>query len=445
MDNANNYIVRVKFALKNSFELVENAEIEITNKTITFIGKKRDFKKENFIYLELKHGLAVPAFVNGHTHLPETLIRGICDDEDLHTWLYDHVWKVEPSMNSEQAKIGGLLGIAEMVKSGTVAFIDQYFYSDQIAEAVSESGVKAFLAPSIFEGNPETKTIEKAFDQNKKVFKKWNGHDNRIFIGFGPHAPYSVPETTFKEIIEESKLKGTKIHTHVSETQREVNEAKEKFKLTPVEYLNALHGLEHVIAAHCVYTNENDRKLLTHNKTTIVTNPQSNLKLGSGIAPIPDYLGKINIILGTDGSASNNNLDIMEEVRLLSLIHKGLNRNPKILKIREIIPLFTSNASQIFPNNSYTGILAENNPADLIVYDLDSLTNTPVINPISNWFFSSNMSDIVLTMANGRILYQKSNGQDVFPTLDIERIKKQSQRAIEEMMVKSNYKAQITI
>ena len=444
MDNANNYIVRVKFALKNSFELIENAEIEIENKTITYIGKKRDIQKENFSYIYQEHGLAVPAFVNGHTHLPETLIRGICDDEDLHTWLYDHVWKVEPSMNCGQAKTGALLGIAEMMKSGTVAFIDQFFFSDQIAEAVSETGVKAFLAPSIFDGNPETKTIEKAFEQNKRVFHKWNSHDNRIFIGFGPHAPYSVPKTTFKEIIEETKLKGTKIHTHVSETQREVNESKTKLNTSPVEYLNALGGLQNVIAAHCVYTDEKDRKLLSQNKTTIVTNPQSNLKLGSGIAPIPDYLSKINVILGTDGSASNNNLDIMEEVRLLSLIHKGLNKNPKILKIREIIPLFTSNASKIFPNNSYTGILAENNPADLVIYNLDSINNTPVINPISNWFFSSNISDIVLTMANGRILYQKTNGQDFFPTLDIDSVKKQAQQAIESMMTLSNYKPQST-
>ena len=189
-----NYIIKAKYALKNNFDIIKDAEIEITNKIITYLGKERSGRKEEFTYLSFPYGLVMPAFVNGHTHLPETLIRGLCDDEDLHTWLFDHVWQVEPSMTAEQAKVGALLGIAEMIRSGTVAFIDQYFYAHQIAEAVAESGVKAFLAPSIFEGNAETKTIERAFQQNKKVFDTWHGHDNRIFIGFGPHAHYSVPE-----------------------------------------------------------------------------------------------------------------------------------------------------------------------------------------------------------------------------------------------------------
>ena len=124
-----NYIIRAKYALKNNAELVQDAEIQVDGSLISYIGKSRGQMKEGYTYLEYSHGLIVPAFVNGHTHIPETLIRGICDDEDLHTWLYDHVWQVEPSMTADQAKTGSLLGIAEMIRSGTVAFIDQYFYS----------------------------------------------------------------------------------------------------------------------------------------------------------------------------------------------------------------------------------------------------------------------------------------------------------------------------
>lgn len=435
-----NYILRVKYVLKNNTELLKDAEIEIDDSKISYIGNRRAFKKEEFEYLDFQHGLAVPAFINGHTHLPETLIRGICDDEDLHTWLYDHVWKLEPNMTAKQAKIGAQLGIAEMIKSGTVAFIDQYFYSNQIAEAVAESGVKAFLAPSIFDGNPETKTIEQAFKVNKQVFKQWNGYDNRIFIGFGPHAHYSVPEEWLKEIIAEAKNRNTKIHTHVSETEREVKEAKENYGLTPVEYLDKLGALQHILAAHCIYLTDSDVNRLSENQTSILSNPQSNLKIGAGIAPIPDYIDKsLNVILGTDGSASNNNLDIMEEVRLLSLLHKGLNRNPKILTIKEIIPLFTSNGVKVFPKKSYTGILAETNHADIVVYDLNSLNTIPIINPISNWIFSSNPMDIHLTMANGKILFRKVDGKEEFPTLQISVIKKQAQKAIDDIMIKSDY------
>lgn len=434
------YIIRAKYVLKNNSELLKDSEIEVYDSQISYIGKTRAIKNEEFEYLEFKHGLAVPAFVNGHTHIPETLIRGICDDEDLHTWLYDHVWKIEPVMTPGQAKIGAQLGIAEMIRSGTVAFIDQYFYTNQIAEAVAESGVKAFLAPSIFDGNPETKTIEQAFKVNKQVFKQWNGLDNRIFVGFGPHAHYSVPEEWFKEIIAETKNCNTKIHTHVSETKTEVKDAKEKYGLTPVEYLDKLGALKHILAAHCIYLTDSDVASLSENQTNILSNPQSNLKIGAGIAPIPDYIKKsINVILGTDGSASNNNLDIMEEVRLLSLLHKGLNTNPKKLPIKQIIPLFTSNGGKVFPKNSYTGILAEKNPADIIVYNLDSLNTIPIISPISNWIFSSNPTDIHLTMANGKILFRKEGEKEEFPTLNVKEIKKKAQQAIDDMMNKSDY------
>ena len=437
-----NYIIKAKYALKNNFDIIKDAEIEITNKIITYLGKERSGRKEEFTYLSFPYGLVMPAFVNGHTHLPETLIRGLCDDEDLHTWLFDHVWQVEPSMTAEQAKVGALLGIAEMIRSGTVAFIDQYFYAHQIAEAVAESGVKAFLAPSIFEGNAETKTIERAFQQNKKVFDTWHGHDNRIFIGFGPHANYSVPEEAFKEIIAETKQRKTKIHTHVSETQKEVKEAKENYNLTPVAYLDKLGALEHVLAAHCIHLEEHDVALLHNNNVSILSNPQSNLKIGAGIAPIPYYLEKeLNIILGTDGSASNNNLDIMEEARLLSLLHKGLHNDPKLLPVKQIIPLFTSNASKEFPNNSYAGILGEGKPADLVVYNMNSVNNTPIIHPLSNMFFSSNATDIVLTMADGKILYEKIDEKESFKTINIEEVKKKAQQAIEEMMSKADYTA----
>ncbi len=435
-----NFIVRVKYALKNNNEIIKDAELEITDKIITYIGKQRSISKENYEYIEKKHGLAVPGFVNGHTHLPETLIRGICDDEDLHTWLYDHVWKIEPNMSSDHAKIGALLGIAEMVKSGTVAFIDQYFYANQIAEAVAETGVKAFLAPSIFDGNPESKTIEKAFYINKQVFRDWNGYDERIFVGFGPHAHYSVPDEWFKEILEEAKKSRTKIHTHVSETMREVKETKERINLTPVEYLHKIGALDSILAAHCIYLTEHDISLIQQNKTTILSNPQSNLKIGAGIAPIPNYLKiGLNVILGTDGSASNNNLDIMEEARLLALLHKGLTNDPKILPIKQIIPLITSNGRQTFPNNAYMGILTENSPADIVIFNLNSANTLPIINPISNWIFASNPADVELTMSNGRILFRKKNGKEEFLTLNIEQIKDQAQNAIEDMMSASNY------
>lgn len=432
------FIIRAKFILIKYKKLIFDGEIHIQDKIISYIGERNIINHDlhDPIIKEYPKGLILPAFINAHTHIPETLIRGLCDDEDLHTWLYDHVWKIEAAMTADQAKIGTLLGIAEMVSSGTIGFVDQFYFADKIAEAVSETGVKAFLAPSIFEGNAETKTLEKSFEQNKIVFDKWHGHDRRIVIGFGPHAPYTVSKDWLEKIISETKKRDTKIHIHLNETLRELDEAKKEFNCSPIEYMDKLGGLSHTIAAHCTHTSENDRKLLQKNSVTVLSNPTSNLKVGTGIAPIPDYINRnINVCLATDGSASNNNLNLLEEARLTALIHKGIHKNPKLLPIADIIPLITSNASKIFTPSIYSGSLAVGNQADLVVYDLNSVNTTPIINPLSNWLFSAHPSDIKMTMADGNILYE--NGE--FKTLNIQKVKSDAQIAIDDMMERADY------
>jgi 5-methylthioadenosine/S-adenosylhomocysteine deaminase len=426
-------IIKAKFILSEQ-GLLKDSEIHISEGEIVHIGPNSSSNAE-FVF-DFPKGLLLPAFINAHTHLPETLIRGLCDDEDLHTWLYDHVWKVEPYMTHDQAKIGTLLGIAEMVSSGTIGFVDQFYFADKIAEAVAETGVKAFLAPSIFEGNAETKTIEKSFQQNKVVYDKWHCYDNRILIGFGPHAPYTVEKELFERIIHEAKQRKTFIHTHLNETEKEVTDAINEWNCSPIEYMNRLDGLSNIIGAHCVHTSDTDRQLLQKHNVTVLSNPTSNLKTGSGIAPIPDYIQRgINVCLATDGSASNNNLNMLEEARLTALLHKGIHKNPKLVSIHQIIPMITSNASKIFSSQIYTGRIAISSPADLVVYDLSSVNTTPIINPLSNWLFAAHPSEVVLTMANGKILYEDGE----FKTLNIQDIKVKAQEAIEDMMQRSEY------
>ncbi|MDH5404872.1 MAG: amidohydrolase [Candidatus Heimdallarchaeota archaeon] len=435
------FVIKPKWILHPQGSILENQIIHIEDNTFTYIGKYDGSKiPHGTDVYTFDKGLVVPPFVNAHTHIPETLIRGICDDQDLHEWLYNHVWKVEPQMNKHDAKIGALLGIAEMIQSGTIGFIDQFYFSNEIADAVSKTGVKAYLAPSIFEGNSETKTSEHALDKNIEVLKKWHGYDNRIFIGFGPHAPYSVDDEMYTRIFNLAEEYDTIIHTHLSETSREVNESKEKYDKSPIQKMHDLGILKRIIAAHCVHVSDEDLQILYKNRVTVLHNIQSNLKLGSGIARIPDMIAKgINVCLGTDGSASNNNLDMLEEVRLNTLIHKGLNSDPKLINSLSSLKMGTSNASKIFPNNSYSGEIKVGDPADLIVVDLSSVNNTPVINPISNWIFSSYGNNINMTIANGTILYE--NGE--FMTLDIADIKTKAQKSIERMMSSADYNPKI--
>lgn len=436
-------VIRTKFTLLPNYQIAKNIEIHIneSNGTISYIGplKQNHSNLEDAIIKEFPKGVAMPAFINAHTHIPETLIRGLCDDKDLLTWLFNHVWQLEPYMTDEHAKIGTQLGIAEMISSGTIGFIDQFYFADKIAEAVSETGVKALIAPSIFENelfSNEVRSLEKAFSKNKQVFDLWHGFDNRLFVGFGPHAPYTVEQEFFKNIVHEAKSRNTLIHTHLNESEKEIEDVRKKYDCSPIEFMNKIEGLNHTIAAHCIHTTENERNLLVNHGTTVLANPTSNLKTGSGIAPLPEYLQRgINVCLATDGSASNNNLNLLEEARLTALLHKGLQKNPKLLSVTEIIPLITSNASKLFPKGVYSGKLAENNPADIVIYDLASVNTTPIINPLSNWLFAAHPSEVVFTMANGKILYE--HGQ--YLTLDIDKVKNESQKAIEEMMNKSDY------
>lgn len=432
------YLLQPRWMISPEFKIVKNPSIVIEDKAIVEVTTNgttpstRGHERKSF-----KRGLLCPAFVNAHTHLPETLLRGLCDDKSLHEWLFDHIWKVEPQMTSQDAKIGALLGCAELIASGSVGFIDQYFYAAEIAEAAFETGMKAYLFPSIFgketiQYNPEADTVGKSFERAKEVYTKWHGKENRIFVGFGPHAPFTVSEEWLIQIGSTAASLGTKIHIHLNETQREVKEAKEQWGMTPIEKVDDLGILRHCLAAHCIHVTDKEIALLRDNKIPILHCPQSNLKVAAGIAPIPKYLaaGAGDLIcLGTDGQASNNNLDILEEVMLTAVLHKGLHHDPTSITAAEAFQMATQNPARIFPNGLFCHGIEPGEKADLIVFDLDKPHLTPVLDPLSNLVYSAHGSDVQFTMSNGKILYE--NG--IFQTLDINEIMERASAATGEM------------
>ena len=432
------YSIEAKWVLGPNNETLRDKQILVEDKKILYIGKFSGSKTPQGVErLKFPKGLVCPPFINAHTHIPETLIRGLIDDTDLKDWLWNHVWRVEPMMRAQDARVGAQLGIAEMIKSGTIGFNDQYFYSDEIAKVVYESGVKAFLAPSIFSDyNPESKTQEDAFNKNIEVLKKWHKKDNRIFVGFGPHAAYTVSEEMFLRVYEQAEKYDTYIHTHVNESKREVEEAFKTKGESAVQTFDRLGILDRIFAAHCVHLDERDIELLLKYKVPILHNIQSNLKIGSGIAPIPKYLDRgLQVMVGTDGNASNNNLDMLEEIRLIALLHKGIHQNPKLIDAKTALNMGTRNASVLFPKGVYSGVLDEGQPADLIVVDQSGINMTPVINPFSNWIFSAYGSDISFTMSNGKVLYQDG----ILTTLDEDKIIENAQKSTDRMMSAADY------
>ncbi|MHA2274444.1 MAG: amidohydrolase [Candidatus Kariarchaeaceae archaeon] len=421
-------------------KLQKNRQIVIEDGLITYLGPQNSTEIATGVELrKFSKGLILPPFINSHTHISETLIRGICDDANLHEWLYDHVWKVEPQMKPEDAIIGAQLAVAEMLSSGTIGFVDQYFYADQIAEVVEQTGMKALLCPSIFDGNPESQEIEKSYEKNLEVLNRWHKRDNRIFIGLGPHAPYSVSDEFYLKIYEQAQKFDTKIHTHLNETKREVKESIDQFGLSPIEKMDKLEVLDRIIAAHCVHLSERDLSLLSQNDVSVLHTIQSNLKIAAGIANVPNLLDHgINVCLGTDGNASNNNLEMLEEVRLTAMIHKGVNLDPKIIDTQTALKMATENPAKIFPDGVVSGKISEGLNADIRVVDLNRVHTTPVINPLSNWIYSGNNQNVALTISNGKILYDEGK----FTTIDIDTVMESAQKSTDRMMSDANYTSQ---
>ena len=403
---------------------------------IEYIGKyDTRLTKEIDKYYNYEKSILLPAFINGHTHIPETLLRGIVDDVKLEDWLYNHIWKIEPQMKPHDAMVGTKLGIAEMISCGTIGFVDQFYYAEEIAKSIIESGVKGFLAPSIFDDNPETGSAEMAFKRNKIIFKKYHKKNNQIMIGSGPHALYTVDLELFEEIGNFVKENNTKINTHVLETKLERENAFAMWNKSTIEKMRDMNLLDHTIAAHVVHIDDNDLKIMANSDLTISHNIQSNLKLGSGIANIPAMQSnEINIIVGTDGNASNNNLDMLEEIRTVSLVHKGYNMNPELVSKFNVIDFATINANKVF-NDIYSGILEKGHWADFTIFDLSGIDATPNINPLSNLVYSISSNKCVMTVCNGNVLYE--NGK--FHTIDIESVKKNAEKSISRMLEEANY------
>lgn len=430
------YAVRVGWIYQSRSKIIKDGLLVWSGETIEYIGSySKDQVPRGSISFHYPKAILTAPFINSHTHLPETLIRGLADDLPLETWLFDHVWKVEPQMQPEDAKIGTLLGIAEMISSGTIGFVDQFYYADKIAEMVAETGVKAFLAPSIFPDNPETGTQEAAYQQAQRVFDQWNGYDGRIKIGYGPHSLYSVDLELFGKIGQKTKDQSTLIHTHVQESKTEYNNALNEFGVTSIAKLAEMDLLDHTLAAHAVHTTPEDVNLLSENNTTVLHNIQSNLKLASGIAPVPTYLDHgINVVLGTDGSASNNNLSILEEIRLVSLIHKGVNLDANLINSYQALQLATINNQNIF-GDVYTGQLVEGQYCDFTIFDLSQSATTPIIHPLSNLIYAASSNDCLMTVANGKILFHEGE----FKTLNVDQIKHEAQSITDRMIADADY------
>lgn len=372
--------------------------------------------------------VAMPGFFNIHCHVPMTLIRGYGEGLPLHEWLFGRMIPFEELLDDEDCYWGSLLGIAEMLASGTVSFSDMYMHTPGIARAVLESGIKANLSHGYSSRSKgEHFSDSKAFAGTKFLIGAARGDGSgRLKADAAVHAEYTLGEERLvAEIADFCEAEALRVQVHLSETRRDHEECVDRRGATPARFFDSF-GLFRAptTAAHCVWLEDGDFEILAERGVTVAHCPSSNMKLGSGIAPVAKMLEKgIRVGIGTDGAASNNNLNALEEANLAAMIQKGATGDPLILGPRQLLELACRNGA-IAQGREDCGAIAVGDRADIVVYDLESAHLQPVYDVLSNLLFSARASDIVLTMVDGRVLYKDGE----YTTIDIGRVISEANR-----------------
>ncbi|HID20067.1 MAG TPA: amidohydrolase [Methanophagales archaeon] len=348
---------------------------------------------------------AIPGLFNAHTHAAMTLLRGYADDMPLQEWLETKIWPVEERMTEDDVYWGTKLACLEMIKTGTTFFNDMYWHWRGSAKAVAECGIRAALSAVFIDGFDAEKAKEQ-IKRNEALYKESKELPERIIFALGPHAIYTVSESSLCWVRDFADKHDLLVHIHLSETKAEVEDCIKRYGMRPVEYLNELDFLcPRTIACHCTHLSRNEMELLKKHNVKIVHNPASNMKLAAGRKPYGELkrLGLYaNIALGTDGCASNNNLDMFEEMKIASLLHKVYSGDPTSMPAKEAFELTTRNAARAFRLNA--GEIAEGKLADVVLLDLKNVELVPNHNLISNIVYSANGSCVDTVICDGEIL-----------------------------------------
>ncbi len=407
-------------AWDNGPEIISQGEIVVEDSLITYLGPRLERKEKDFEeIIKGRDNLIMPGFINTHTHAAMSLFRGYADDMALMDWLNNKIWPAEAKLRKEDIYWGTMLAIAEMLRGGTTCFADMYFHMDEAARACLESGIRASLAQGLT-GLDKIKGMA-GLKEGSSLVRNWhNKGDGRITVMLGPHAPYTCPPDYLQKVLEKAADLDVPIHIHLAETRAEVKECLSKYGKTPVELMEEIGLLDHrVLAAHCVHLTEKEIEILAEKETAIAHNPGSNLKLGSGTAPVAKLLEKgVPVGLGTDSAASNNNLDMLEEMRLAALLPKGLLENPTVVPAETALKMATINGADALFLSNEVGILKKGAKADLIMFNLNQPHFYPRHNILAHLVYSARSADINLVMVNGTVLM--SDGELL--TIDEERV-----------------------
>ena len=405
--------------LDADFNFHANQFVGIRGNSIAYVGGERpegDFGER----YDGRGKLLMPGLYNMHAHSPMTLLRGFAENLPLQRWLQEKCWPFEAKIDDAAALPATRLAIAEMVRFGCVSFTDMYTFTDARLAAIEESGIKANLAHGIIVFDPDASYDSLPSTPYVRELVAMDGaFDGRLKVELGPHSEYCMTEKTLRGVAEHAREAGIGIHLHVSETRSEHEECKERHGgLTPAAWLESIGLLDSpVTAAHCVWATDDDLAILRAHDATVATCPASNLKLGSGIADTLRFKESgVNWALGTDGVASNNAHNLFRDMYLAALAHKGATQNPVGVTAADMLHAATA-AGARGQRRDDCGRVEEGLRADLVVLDIDNPWMTPATDMATNVVFSASGAEVVLTMADGKVLYRDGE----WPTIDVEK------------------------
>ncbi|MBD2597963.1 amidohydrolase [Nostoc spongiaeforme FACHB-130] len=375
----------------------------------------------------------MPGLVNGHSHTAMVLFRGLADDLSLQDWLQNYIFPAEGQfVNENFIRVGETLACWEMISGGTTTFVDMYFKPDVAARVVERCGLRAVIAPSSIDfPSPGFRGWDDAFAAAVDFVKRWKGRNPRIIPALAPHAPYTVSPEHLTQAIQAARQYDVPLTIHLAETQTEVQDIQQRYNATPVQHLENLGFLEsRVFAAHVVWPNESEIALMAKRGVGVIHNPDSNLKLASGFAPVPAMVqAGIQVGLGTDGAASNNDLDMWEAIRLTALIHKGKSLDPTTLPAKTVLRMATLGGAEALGLADKIGAIKVGLQADLIQVDLTSAHLTPLYDVISHLVYAAKAQDVDTVIVDGQVLMSE---RQVF-TVNTEQIRREAIRIGEQI------------
>ncbi len=379
-------------------------------------------------FREARHHVLLPGFVNGHTHLPMTLFRGVADDLSFHDWLFERILPLEGKLVSREFVRDGLeLAILECLRFGVTCVNEMYFFSAEEASVIDKAGLRALVSQTIASFPlPEDKAVgTDKFSIVTALRKKYKSHP-RVVVGYGPHAPYSCDDPLLAKVAEAAEREGAPVHIHLSETAKEVKDSREQHGISPVERIRRLGLLRSgTICAHCVHLDEADRGLMQASGASVVYNPDSNAKLGAGIAPVVDYLKRgIPLSLGTDGSASNNDLSLFGAMDIGTKLQKLAEGDSAAFKAEQALCAATLGGAQALGLGHLIGSIEAGKRADLVLVNLDFPHLQPVHDLVSQLVFSAQGCEVSFTMVEGKVLFDEGK----FTTLDPRKVYKKAEK-----------------